>query len=249
MHCPHCHKEATETSSFLLGDGVERYCNECGWNTQKVARNLQIDIWVLWACSAVGVLLTAKTWVTESWGPSMALSVGIVFLALPFGSSMVTKYRLSKIAVAHRNAPAPVSHETSAMARVDAPLPSNLSLAARPRAIRLTKLGYVYSVGTTLATALVLWVLSFGLRGLIGPRGTGSSMNGELSRGAVITQSNSQLGSRIVYRYTHGNGNAFQSRATDFSRRLCEEMPIHVFYNPLNSRESAVLEGSLFRFV
>jgi hypothetical protein len=74
-------------------------------------------------------------------------------------------------------------------------------------------------------------------------------INGELSRGIVMTQSSTQLGSRIVYSYKDENGNGFQKRATDFSKKLYEEMPIHVFYNPLNSRESAVLEGSLFRFL
>jgi hypothetical protein len=130
-----------------------------------------------------------------------------------------------------------------------------------------------------LATAFVLWVLSFGLRGLVGSSGADKTksvlivvlwtlflwscvsfyrnrfrerslfINGELSRGIVMTQSSTQLGSRIVYSYKDENGNGFQKRATDFSKKLYEEMPIHVFYNPLNSRESAVLEGSLFRFL
>jgi hypothetical protein len=72
-------------------------------------------------------------------------------------------------------------------------------------------------------------------------------MNGELSQGVIVTQYGTQLGSHIVYGYRDGSGNALQNRATDFSKKLYEEMPIHVFYNPLDSRESAVLEGSLFQ--
>jgi len=137
--------------------------------------------------------------------------------------------------------------------------------------------GYAYSLGVALATALVLWLLSFGLLGIAGPTSESKTkgvfivltcsvllwpcvsfyrnrirerrlfMNGELSQGVIVTQSNTQLGSRIVYRYQDGRGNLFQNRATDFSKKLYEEMAIHVFYNPLNSRESAVLEGSLYQ--
>jgi hypothetical protein len=53
-----------------------------------------------------------------------------------------------------------------------------------------------------------------------------------------------QHASRTSYRDASGNG--FQNRATDFSNTLHEEMPIHVFYDSLDSRESAVLEGSLY---
>jgi hypothetical protein len=128
-----------------------------------------------------------------------------------------------------------------------------------------------------LATAFVLWVLSFGLRGLLGPSGAGKMksvlvvvlwtvflwscvsfyanrirerrlfLNGELSRGIVMAQSNTQLGSRIVYSYSDKNGNGFQNRATDFSKKLYEDMPVHVFYDPNNSRASVILEGSLFQ--
>lgn len=271
-HCLHCHKETTETSSFLLGNGAELYCNECGWNTEKVARNLRINMLVLWAFSVVGVLLTA--WMKESWGTRIAFA--IAFVALPFGSGVVTRYRLSKIVVAHRNTPAPILHGTSEAARVDGFQPSDASLAVRPRAIHLTQLGYVYSFGMALATAFVLWVLSFGLRDFVRPSSGDKAksvfivflwsvllwpcvsfyrnrirerrllMNGEFSRGMVMTQSTTQLGSHIVYSYRDSGGNVLQSRATDFSKKLYEEMHIHVFYNPLNSHESAVLEGSLF---
>jgi len=70
-------------------------------------------------------------------------------------------------------------------------------------------------------------------------------MNGELSQGIVMAQSNTRVGSRIVYGYRDGSGNEFQNGATDFSKQLHEEMSIHVFYNPMNSRESAALEASL----
>jgi hypothetical protein len=129
-----------------------------------------------------------------------------------------------------------------------------------------------------LATALVSWLLSLGVRGLLSSSTANKAKSlfivvvwtaflwscvafyrnrfrerrlfthGELSRGIIATQSNTQFGSRIVYSYNDGNGKSFQHRATDFSKKLYEAMTIHVFYNPLDSRESAVLEGSLFQF-
>jgi hypothetical protein len=50
-----------------------------------------------------------------------------------------------------------------------------------------------------------------------------------------------------VYSYRDSSGKGFQNRVTDFSNKLYEEMPIHVFYDPLNSCESAALESSLYR--
>jgi hypothetical protein len=74
-------------------------------------------------------------------------------------------------------------------------------------------------------------------------------MNGELSLGVVVTQSGTEFGSRIVYRYRDATGNSFQNRATDFSKKLYEEMSVHIFYNPLNPSENAVLEGSLYQIL
>jgi hypothetical protein len=279
VNCPHCHKEAKETRSFLLGDSVGVYCNDCGWNTEKAAKNLRIDIWVMWTLSAVGVLLIAAAWMKESWGLRMALGIAIAFVALPFGSGLITRHRLSKIRVGHVSAPEAIFHGmvTTAATRADALQPRDVSLATRPRVTRLTKRGYVYSLGMALATLFVLWILSFGLRGMVGPSSADKTksmlivllwsvffwscvsfyrnrirerrlfMNGELALGVVMTQSNTQFGSRIVYSYRDANGNVFQSRATDFSKKLYEEMTVHVFYNPLNSRESAALEGSLYQ--
>lgn len=154
---------------------------------------------------------------------------------------------------------------------------NDVSLAMRPRTVRFTMRGYLYCAGITLVTAFVLWLLSVGLQGIAGPSNADIAkslfafliwslalwscvsffrnrirerrlfVNGEVSEGVVLTQSESRLGSRIVYSYRDGSGSGFQNRATDFSNKLYEEMSIHVFYDPLDSRESAALEGSLYR--
>ena len=222
----------------------------------------------------MGVVLAALALKGPS-GAQGALLISIPFVLLPIASGIVTRVRLSRIGARHTDAKAP----SVAPATQDDTIPSNdFAFAPPPRAVRLTNRGYVYSFGMTLATAFVLWLLSFGVRGLLSPSSAGKTKSlfmvvvwttflwscvsfyrnrlrerrlfthGELSRGIITTQSNTQLGSRIVYIYNDAVGKGFQNRATDFSKKLYEEMPIHVFYNPLDSNESAVFEGSLFQF-
>ncbi len=274
VHCPHCHKEATAVRAFFLADGSEFYCGECGWNVHKAKTNLRIATWAFWGASVVGVVLAALA-LKGPWRAEGALLIAIPFVLLPFASGIVTRFRLSKIALRHVDAKA---LSVPAATQDDTIPPNDFTFAPRPRAVRLTNRGYFYSFGMALATAFVLWLLSFGVRGLVNPSSANKTKslfivvvwtgffwscvsfyrnrlrerrlfaNGELSRGIIATQSNTQLGSRIVYSYNDGNGKSFQNRATDFSKKLYEEMPIHVFYDPLDSRESAVLEGSLFQF-
>jgi hypothetical protein len=274
VHCPHCHKQATAVRAFFLADGSEFYCGNCGWNVGKATTSLRIATWAMWGASAVGVVLAALA-LKGSWGAEGALLVAIPFVLLPFASGIVTRFRLSKITVSHVDAKA---LSVAAATEDDRIAPDDFAFAARPRAVRLTNRGYLYSLGMALVTVFVLWLLSFGVRGLASPS-SGNKIksvfavvvwtvclwscisfyrnrfrerrllaNGELSRGMIATQSNTQLGSRIVYIYNDGNGKRFQNRSTDFSKKLYEEMPIHVFYDPQNSSESAVFEGSLFQF-
>ena len=259
-----------------MADGSKFYCGDCGWNVDKATKNLRIAAWASWAASVAGVVLTASV-LKGPGGAEGALLISIPFVLMPFASGLVTRYRQSKIAVRHVGAKTPPAASLAEATRDDTTSQNDASFAARPRAIRFTKRGYIYSFGMALATAFVLWVMSIGLRGLVGPSGASKTksvfivalwsvflwscvsfyrnrlresrlfIHGELSRGIIVTQSSTQLGSRIVYSFKDGNGKGFQNRATDFSKRLYEEMPIHVFYNPLDSRESAVLEGSLFQ--
>lgn len=209
----------------------------------------------------------------------MALGVAIAFVVLPFGSGLVTRFRLSQISIRHMAAPEHFPHGEPALttARVDSTPQGDVSLAIRPRAVRFMLRGYVYCVGVGAATAFAFWLLSIGLGGIAAPTSRHKAeglfivlmcsvclwacitfyrnrlrerrlfMKGELSQGFIVTQYSTQLGSHIVYGYRDGSGNTLQNRATDFSKKLYEEMPIHVFYNPLDSRESAALEGSLFQ--
>jgi hypothetical protein len=71
--------------------------------------------------------------------------------------------------------------------------------------------------------------------------------NGELSQGLVLRRTATRYRTLITYSYRDATGDGIQNRATDFSSRLYEEMPVRVFYDPTNSRMSAALESSLYR--
>jgi hypothetical protein len=152
----------------------------------------------------------------------------------------------------------------------------DVALAIKPRRARLSARGYIYVGGVSVASVLVLLLLYLCLPGLRSSSSNslaGSAIailvwcaglwqcisffrnrirekrlltNGELSAGVVIDQSTTRNGSLIVYSYRDSVGNMYQYRVTDFSNKLCEQMPIHVFYDPLDSQVSAALESSLY---
>ena len=72
-------------------------------------------------------------------------------------------------------------------------------------------------------------------------------LDGEFSHGIVVVQGKTAFGSQIVYRYPDLSGNLHQNHATDFNGTLYEDMPLHVFYDQIDSAHSASLESSLFR--
>lgn len=278
LHCPHCHKKATEIRAFLFQHGVA-YCEDCGWNTDKARTKLRTDMWAMWMVSGLGVIMAVAAWVRGPYGIRGAMQIAVPFVALPVGSGLFTWYRLANIVVGQPysnrqvlDGATAVSATAAASERVN-----DVSLSMRPRPVRFTMRGYLYCAGMTLITALVLWLLSVGLQGIAGPSNADRAkslfalliwslalwscisffrnrirerrlfIDGEVSEGVVLTQSESRVGSRIVYRYRDRSGSGFENRATDFSNKLYEEMSIHVFYNPLDSRESAALEGSLYQ--
>jgi hypothetical protein len=280
VHCPHCHTEATEIRAFLLIQNSVAYCQNCGWNIGKATTKLRIDMWAMWGVAGIGVLLAVTALMRGPYGMRGAVLLAVPFVALPLGSGLVAKYRLSRIAEIQPGRPGQVVHGTTppSATQAAADQDNDVSLAMRPRTVRLTMRGYLYTAGVALATVFVLWLLSLVLRGIAGPsnlailgkyvvallvwgwalwscisffrnriRERQLFINGELSQGIVLTQSKTRYGSLIVYSYRDASGKGFQNRVTDFSNKLYEEMPIHVFYDPLNSCESVALESSLYR--
>src|SRR5207245_1754096 len=93
------------------------------------------------------------------------------FVGLPLGSGLVAKYRLSRIAEIQPGRPRQAVHVTTPPSATQpaADQDNDVSLAMRPRTVRLTMRGYFYIAGVALATAFVLWLLSLVLRGIAGP--------------------------------------------------------------------------------
>ncbi|MGC1482900.1 MAG: hypothetical protein WA789_03815 [Candidatus Acidiferrum sp.] len=233
----------------------------------------------MWLVSGVGVLLAATASMAEPFGIRGALGIAVPFVALPLGSGLATKHRLTRIAALETSAKQGTVGGTKPVLATPgaAGQDKDASLAMRPRTVRLTVRGYMNIAGVAMAMTFVLWLLSLVLRGIADPSsGTITKtvvalfvwswalwscfsffrnrirerrlfVNGELSQGCVLIQSRTRYGSQIVYSYRDASGNGFQNRVADFSKKLYEEMPIHVFYDPLNSRESAALESSLYR--
>jgi hypothetical protein len=244
----------------------------------KATAKLRSQMWDMWLVAGVGVLLASTAWIRGPYGVSGAAMIAIPFVLLPLASGLVTKYRLSRLAGVHPDRQQrAVDGETASAIRTVAGHERDASLAMRPRVVRLTMRGYLYTAGMTVLTAFVLWLLSLRLRGISGPSNVAIAkhvfaifvyswalwscasffrnrirerrlfMNGELSQGYVLNQSETPFGRHIEYNYSDMSGTAFQKWATDFSKTLYEEMPIHIFYDPLNPRESAALESSLYR--
>lgn len=154
---------------------------------------------------------------------------------------------------------------------------NDASLAMRPRNVRLSMKGYLYIAGVAIVAACLLGLVALVLRGTSSLSNTMNAKfvififgfgwalwscgsffwnrirerqlftNGELSRGQVFSQSAIRYGSEIIYSYRDASGVSFQKRATDFSEKFYEGMPIHIFYDPLNPSKSAALESSLYR--
>jgi hypothetical protein len=72
-------------------------------------------------------------------------------------------------------------------------------------------------------------------------------VNGEFATGTVTNRSEGSQSAHIVYAFKAASGRAFQNRVFDFSKNQFEQMPVHVFYDPLNPSRSAALEASVYR--
>ena len=91
-------------------------------------------MWATWAVSAIGVFLAATAW--GRWGISGALAIAVPFIALPVSSGLLTRYRLSTIAVKQPGASEHVVTKPSAASatRADVCRADDVSLALSPAA-------------------------------------------------------------------------------------------------------------------
>ncbi|HYL85609.1 MAG TPA: hypothetical protein VE263_15345 [Candidatus Angelobacter sp.] len=203
--------------------------------------------------------------------------IGAAFLVLPASMVLLGQYRLTLIkrsaTVLGQTTPAP----TSLGLAQDIIELDRLCLTPRPRKVRMSWLGRLYVVGVGTATVLGLWLLSFMVQMLVHPppsaavklvfgvvvycgwcwicfaffrnriRERNLFVNGEVAMGTVATRTEGSQGAHIVYVFQAATNGAFQKRVFDFSKNQFKQMPVHVFYDPLDPSRNAALESSLFR--
>jgi hypothetical protein len=273
--CPRCGSDATELPAFLKNHSVA-YCEHCGWNIPRATTRIRMDVHVGWALSAVGLALVMVAW-RGPWGFKGALMIGAAFLLLPASMVLLGQYRLTLIKrVATglgQTTPAPA---TIGLTQGNIEL-DRFCMTPRPRRVRMRWLGRLYVVGVGAATVLGLWLLSFMVQTLWHPpSGTAVKLvfgvvvycgwcwicfaffrnrirernlfvNGEVAMGTVATRTEGPQGAHIVYVFQAASNGAFQNRVFDFSKNQFEQMPVHVFYDPLDPSRSAALEASVYR--
>jgi hypothetical protein len=210
------------------------------------------------------------------WGFTGALGLGVAFLLLPASLALLGQYRLSRIkriatGLARTASPVAADQHTQSNFELD-----GFCLTPRPRQVKMSWLGRLYVVGVGGLTVLAMCLLSIMVRGLLHPvpgaalkvafavvvyswwgwcclaffrnriRERNLFVNGEFTKGTVATRMEGSQGAHIVYVFQSASGRAFQNRVFDFSKNQFEQMPVHVFYDPLDPSRSAALETSVY---
>lgn len=272
--CPNCRSDATKLPAFFKNHSVA-FCEHCGWNIPTATARTVADIRGGWLAGAIGLVLVLLAW-RGPWGFRGALLIGVAFLWLPASLVLLGRHRLSRIKRI-ATAPAPIVVPAAVgQTRRNFEL-DRFRLTPRPRQVKMGWLGRLYVVGIGGATALGLWLLSFMVRTLLNPppgailklvfgvvvycgwcwmcfaffrnriREKNLFANGEFAMGTVATRTEGREGAHIVYVFQAASGAAFQNRVFDFSKNQFEQMPVHVFYDPLDPSRSAALETSIYR--
>lgn len=272
--CPRCRSDATQLPAFLNNHSVA-FCDYCGWNIPAATARTVADIRGGWLAGAIGLVLVLLAW-RGPWGFRGALLLGAAFLWLPASLVLLGRHRLSRIRRV-ATAPEPIVDPAAVGHTRNNFELERFCLTPRPRQVRISWLGRLYVVGVGGLTILVLWlgyillqefmhlasanpvklVFAFVIygwwcwccfaffRNRIQERNL--FVNGEFATGTVATRTEGREGAHIVYVFQTASGGRFQNRVFDFSKNQFEQMPVHVFYDPLNPSRSAALEASVYR--
>jgi len=233
-----------------------------------------MDVRVGWASGVVGLVLVMLAW-RGPWGFRGALIIGAAFLLLPASMVLLGEYRLRRITrivsgPGRTTGAATTGGQTQSNFELD-----RFCLTPRPRQVKMSWVGRLCVVGVGGATVLGLWLLSIMVRALLHPspgvklvlgvavyswwcwicfaffrnrmRERSLFVNGEFATGAVANRSEGSQGAYIVYAFQAASGRAFQNRVFDFSKNQFEQMPVHVFYDPVDPSRNAALEASVYR--
>jgi len=220
----------------------------------------------------VGVILAFFT-LRGPYGWQGALVVGAAFILFPLSFVLLAWFRLGKVWSAG-TAARQLLRMTVPVTEVG--IDDTKLFPGMPRRVRLSWRGWLYCIGIACLFVALFAILKlvaaepreisshpleFALIGLaygwwlvlclrfFGKRWSERQLllRGKFTKGTVIRQDTpSRSLPRIEYVFHDAGGRTFRKRATDFSLRLYEEMPVSVFYDEDDPARNMALEGSVF---
>jgi len=275
--CPLCKSNATKLPPFLKNHGVVycELCGwNIPSATARIRMDVRVG-WALSVVGLVLVLLAWRgPWGLRGAVMIGAAFLSLPASMVLLGQYRLTRIRRIVIGPGRTIGAATTVGQTQTQS--DSEL-AQFCLAPRPRQVKMSWVGRLYIVGAGGAMVLGLWLLSIMVRALLHPstgvtlklvfsvaayfwwcwicfgffrnriRERSLFVNGKFAVGTVAKRSEGSQGAYIVYVFQAGSGRAFQNRVFDFSKNQFEQMPVHVFYDPLNPSRSAALEASVYR--
>jgi hypothetical protein len=270
--CPACGKEATKVAA-AFSTASAAYCKHCGWNAALSVKKLRLDLQGWWIAAIFGMLFSL--FVSFKAGIDDALLVASAFVLFPCVLAWLSHFRIQRVKKFQAQSEASGATPLTPPMNAPQPLVSGLQYGERPRSVKLSWRGWLYSagVGTLLLVLLVLLKLIFKEEPLSLHSGKDALvlgffiwyawlcisffrnrwrerrllLEGRFANG-IVTEQKEQSRSlpQIYYSFRSLTGVEFRARTTDFSRRLYEGMPISVFYDELDPARSVALEASVF---
>lgn len=274
MTCPACGKEATKVAA-ALSTASAAYCRNCGWNVALAVSKLRADERGTWVVILFGIVLSLLALVRSGLGAALLVACG--FIVFPGAFALLTRYRMrqiEQIPILYLGAgAAPLASFTANAPETAA---SDSQYIARPRRVRVSWRGWLYSTGVSALLLTLIFLLHLILRDERATIYSGKGLfvvasfgfyallcisffnnrwkerrllsDGRYAHGVVIEQQErSKSLPRICYSFHDFSGRGFAAKVTDFSRHLYEGMPVSVFYDESDPAKSITLEGSLFR--
>jgi hypothetical protein len=253
------------------------YCVHCGWNARATAANLRTSTLGLLILSAIGLLLMFLAVTRGRQGWTGALAMGVAFFFLPAALVIVAQTRLSRIArsSSQTNRDGEVfTPPTYVIAGSDA---DPLRFSSRPRTVRMSWRGRLYAIAVMAVTVSIVWLISLLAPQLLHPPagseftsflGVGAFCwwlwscvaffrnrirerslfaDGDIATGTVLSRRDERYGPYIVYSFRTANGNSVQTRCRVYSNDQFEQMPLRVFYDPIDPSQNGALESPLYR--
>lgn len=214
-------------------------------------------------------------WALARSGYETALVIACAFVLFPGALALVTRFRTQRIKAVQVQFLAGGVAPLASSATQPAEMVRDSRYPERPRRVRLSWRGWVYSAGVSALLVALIFFFSLIFRDDPVSIQTGKGLlvlacfsfytvlciwffrnrwteHGLLSEGryasGVVLEQQEQSRSlpRISYSFRDFGGRGVRAKVTDFSRQLYEGMPVSVFYDEADPAKSVALESSLF---